>query len=218
TSASPAIARIRQTSIPSPRAPSKSSLDARGFLHFAVRTPVPTEPSCTPRAVNSSRRLGCCRPTGLLTRAAPGIALIPYTVPDNLLTAAIPHIRPPGVAALEVDRTFWEQVLSRAPEVVLMLKIHIRNESQNITIDATGVLEIDRGPKGEAPRFQVDDPTVSRDQMRVQEVPDGRIRLENLSTSRPIVLNERRAIPPGSVHTLTLPVSLTMGTTRIDLS
>src|SRR5262249_32923234 len=128
------------------------------------------------------------------------------------------HIRPPGVAALEVDRTFWEQVLSRAPEVVLMLKIHIRNESQNITIDATGVLEIGRGPKREAPRFQVDDPTVSRDQMRVQEVPDGRIRLENLSTSRPIVLNERRAIPPGSVHTLTLPVSLTMGTTRIDLS
>jgi adenylate cyclase len=99
-----------------------------------------------------------------------------------------------------------------------MLKIQIRNESQNMTIDATGVLEIGRGPKREAPRFQVDDPTVSRDQMRVQEVPDGRIRLENLSTSRPIGLNERQALPPGSVHTLTLPVSLTMGMTRIELS
>ena len=99
-----------------------------------------------------------------------------------------------------------------------MLKIQLRNKTQNTSFVATGVLEIGRGPQREAPRFLVDDPTVSRDQLRVEEVPEGRIRLENLSTSRPIVLNEGQAIPPGSVHILTLPVSLTVGMTRIELS
>ena len=99
-----------------------------------------------------------------------------------------------------------------------MLKIQLRNKTQNTSFAATGVLEIGRGPQREAPRFLVDDPTVSRDQLRVEEVPEGRIRLENLSTSRPIVLNEGQAIPPGSVHILTLPVSLTVGMTRIELS
>jgi hypothetical protein len=107
-----------------------------------------------------------------------------------------------------VDCTFWEEAMSGAPEVVLMLKIHIQNERQNLTGVATGVLEIGRGSKREVPRFLVDDPTVSRDQLRVDELPERRIRLENLSTSRPIVLNEGQAIPAGSVHTLTLPVSL----------
>ena len=99
-----------------------------------------------------------------------------------------------------------------------MLKIQLRNKTQSTSFAATGVLEIGRGPQREAPRFLVDDPTVSRDQLRVEEVPEGRIRLENLSTSRPIVLNEGQAIPPGSVHILTLPVSLTVGMTRIELS
>src|SRR5262249_52894879 len=99
-----------------------------------------------------------------------------------------------------------------------MLKIHVRNERQNLTDVATGVLEIGRGSKREVPRFLVDDTTVSRDQMRVDELPEGRIRLENLSTSRPICLNKDQFIPAGSVHTLTLPVSLTVGKTRIELS
>jgi adenylate cyclase len=99
-----------------------------------------------------------------------------------------------------------------------MVKIQIQNEKQNTSLVATGVLEMGRGPEREAPRFLVDDPTVSRDHLRVEELPEGRIRLENLSTSRPVVLNEGQAIPPGSVHTLTLPVSLTAGMTRIELS
>jgi adenylate cyclase len=99
-----------------------------------------------------------------------------------------------------------------------MVKFQIQNEKQNTSLVATGVLEIGRGPKREAPRFLVDDPTMSRDHLRVEELPERRIRLENLSTSRPIVLNEGQAIPPGSTHILTLPVALTAGMTRIELS
>src|SRR5262249_35088141 len=99
-----------------------------------------------------------------------------------------------------------------------MLKIHIQNERQNLTDVATGVLEIGRGAKRDAPRFLVDDSTVARDQLRVEELPEGRIRLDNLSTSRSIVLNEGQAILAGSVQTLTLPVSLTVGKTQIKLS
>ncbi len=99
-----------------------------------------------------------------------------------------------------------------------MLKIEIRNETQNKSFVATGVLEFGRGPKREAPRFLVDDATVSRDQLRVEEMPDRRIRLENLSTSRPVVLNDGQSIPVGSAHTLTLPVMLAVGNTRIELT
>lgn len=99
-----------------------------------------------------------------------------------------------------------------------MLKIEIQNAKQKASFVATGVLEIGRGPKREVPRFQVDDPCLSRDQVRIEEMAGGRIRLENLSSSQLIVLNDDQTIPSGVAHTLTLPQTLTAGETRINLS
>jgi adenylate cyclase len=103
-------------------------------------------------------------------------------------------------------------------EAALMVKIQIQNEKQKLSFNATGVLEMGRGPQREVPRFQVDDPFFSRDQLRIEEMPGGRIRLENLSSSQLIVLNGHQPIEIGAAHTLTLPLALTAGQTRIYLS
>ncbi len=98
-----------------------------------------------------------------------------------------------------------------------MLVIQVRNDNQNACFEATGILELGRGPTRDVPRFQVDDMHVSRDQVRVQELEAGRLRLENLSTSKPVLLDDGKTVPVGSVSTVTLPVALTVGKTRIEV-
>jgi signal transduction histidine kinase len=57
---------------------------------------------------------------------------------------------------------------------------------------------------------------VSKDHMRVEELPSGEVRVENLSQKQPILLSPLESIPPGGRLNLPLPARLQVGETVID--
>ena len=57
----------------------------------------------------------------------------------------------------------------------------------------------------------------SRDHLRVQELPTGLVRVENLSTKHPILLPGNLVIPAGEKRDLAPPIQLTVGYTTIEL-
>ena len=62
-----------------------------------------------------------------------------------------------------------------------LLKFSVINERQQRQFThAGGPLELGRGPRRDMERFVVEDRFVSRDQLRVEELAPGRIRLELL--------------------------------------
>ena len=74
------------------------------------------------------------------------------------------------------------------------------------------------GPKrGTLSRCIVHDPYVSKDHVRVEELADGRIRVENLSQKQPIWLSANSNIPPGGAFEFEMPLRLTVGDSIIDL-
>lgn len=100
-----------------------------------------------------------------------------------------------------------------------MLKISIRNGQQrDELIHVSGPLELGRGPQraGIARRI-VQDPSVSRDQLRLEERPDGSIHLENLSQKNSMRLGDSRIVSPGTSLHLPLPVSIGVGESLIEL-
>jgi adenylate cyclase len=99
-----------------------------------------------------------------------------------------------------------------------MLSIQVVNDKQNQHLDhASGPLELGRGPQRDVKRFMVEDISVSRDQLRVEEVGEGRIRVENLSLKIPVALADGTSVPMGGSRDLSLPVCLAVGQTRIDI-
>ena len=77
------------------------------------------------------------------------------------------------------------------------LRLDVENSFQRQQWNhATGPLEFGRGPQRELTRFRISgDPSVSRDQLRIEERPAGRLRLENLSQHTAIVVPGRCQIP-----------------------
>jgi adenylate cyclase len=98
-----------------------------------------------------------------------------------------------------------------------MIAVRISNDNQHDQFNHCGILEFGRAPQKEHPRYQINDLTVSRDHLRIEELPSGRVRLENMSISRPVVLPDGDKIPLGGSKTLPLPIRLTLGRTYIDL-
>ena len=99
-----------------------------------------------------------------------------------------------------------------------MFVVHVTNDKQNEQFQHAGILEFGRAPqRADIRRVQLDDMYVSRDHLRIEELPDGRLRLENLSVSRPVFLPDGGDIPLGGTRSLTLPVQLTLGRTEIKL-
>ncbi len=97
-----------------------------------------------------------------------------------------------------------------------MLRIYLSNEKQSEHINhAEGPLELGRGAQREARRFRIDDHFVSRDHLRVEELADGRVQVENLSLKNPVTLVDGTRIAPGCRLELKLPVYLTVGKTEI---
>jgi len=81
-----------------------------------------------------------------------------------------------------------------------------------------GAIEFGRGPKRpDVPRCMIQDPYVSKDHVRLQELPTGLVRVENLSRRSPIVLSGNVTVPPGQSRDLTLPCRLAVGDTTIDV-
>jgi adenylate cyclase len=98
-----------------------------------------------------------------------------------------------------------------------VILVRISNEKQKNVFEHAGVLEFGRAPKQEPARCQLDDLYVSRDHLRVEELPNGYVRLENLSISRPVFLADDSLIPIGGTRSLALPVRITLGKTQVEL-
>jgi adenylate cyclase len=80
---------------------------------------------------------------------------------------------------------------------------------------AVGPIEFGRGPPRGAPRRVLEDPCVSRDQLRVEELPGARVRLENLSQRFPVKLGDDSILGPGERRELEMPVRVAMGQTTL---
>ncbi|MBV9123664.1 MAG: adenylate/guanylate cyclase domain-containing protein [Planctomycetes bacterium] len=99
-----------------------------------------------------------------------------------------------------------------------MLTIAVHNQRQNQQfVHAGGPLEFGRGPQRRARRVLIEDLSVSRDHLRVEELPEGRVRLENLSTKKEIAVEGRPSIGIGACQELDLPLRLALGDTLIEL-
>ena len=83
---------------------------------------------------------------------------------------------------------------------------------------ASGPLEIGREPRSGAVRRVIDDPYISKDQLRIEELPGGRLRVENLSAKVAARAADGTQIAPGTTFVLHLPARLTVGMTLIEVS
>lgn len=88
------------------------------------------------------------------------------------------------------------------------------SEGQEFTHSA-GPLEFGRGPDRDLPRCVVEDPCMSRDQLRVLERPDGSLKVENLSQSNSVQLSDGRTLESGQALIAEIPVKLSVGLSHI---
>src|SRR5438132_2239391 len=101
-----------------------------------------------------------------------------------------------------------------------MLQFHVSNKREQQQFEpAAGPIEFGRGPRrDQAPRCVIhDDLYVSKDHVRVEELPGSQLRIENLSARNPIWLGDNSTIAPGDHRELTLPARLTVGETVIAI-
>jgi adenylate cyclase len=99
-----------------------------------------------------------------------------------------------------------------------MLRIRVINSKQNQQFEhMLGPMEFGRGPQRRVKRCVIEDDYVSRDQVRLEELPSGRLRVENLSQRTRIECPNGVVVPCGEKAELDLPTSLTVGYTRIDV-
>ncbi|MBW3600132.1 MAG: hypothetical protein KY475_23020, partial [Planctomycetes bacterium] len=98
-----------------------------------------------------------------------------------------------------------------------MLEITIVNERQNRRFThSQGPLEFGRSSSSTGRRCVVMDRHVSRDQLRVEELPGGEVRLTNLG--KPIVLPEGETLEPEAACEKPLPLRVVIGYTTLDIS
>lgn len=99
-----------------------------------------------------------------------------------------------------------------------MIHVRIQNEKLNQQFEhESGPLEFGRGPQQKHRRCVIDDVFFSRDQLRVEEMGQGRVRLDNLSQKNPMALGNGKSLTVGSCIEVELPQCLTLGKTRIEL-
>jgi adenylate cyclase len=92
---------------------------------------------------------------------------------------------------------------------------HGRQQFEHVS----GPIEFGRGPRRDtAPRCVIqNDLYVSKDHVRVEELPNGLIRISNLSQRNPIWLGDNTTVAPGQERELALPIRLTVGETAIGI-
>src|SRR2546421_7657348 len=100
-----------------------------------------------------------------------------------------------------------------------MLRFQVNNEHQQLQLEhPAGPIEFGRGPKcKDVPRCTIQDEYVSRDHIRLEELPGGRLRVQNLSQRSPISVADGSTVPTGATCDLELPVRLGVGTTVITV-
>ncbi len=80
-----------------------------------------------------------------------------------------------------------------------------------------GPLEFGRGPQRGAPRKEIPDPKVSKDQLVVEEEAGDRVRLRNLSTHVAVRLADGSTLEPAGELSARLPVRLHVGDTLVEI-
>ena len=100
-----------------------------------------------------------------------------------------------------------------------MLRVRITNDHECKQLEhGRGPLEFGRGPQRDnVPRCVVRDVYVSKDHVRVERLPNGLVRVENLSQKHPVLLPGNLVIPPTETRDLAPPIQLTVGYTTIEL-
>jgi adenylate cyclase len=101
----------------------------------------------------------------------------------------------------------------------MALRIQVTSPTRQDSFEhPDGPLEFGRGPQREAPRFVIDDRSFSRDQIRIEELSVGRIRVANLSATQPIETPDGGSVATGEWRDLVLPVLLTVCRTEISVA
>ena len=98
-----------------------------------------------------------------------------------------------------------------------MLNMTLANDRQRQEIvHDRGPLEFGRLPKPNCQQIVVDDPYTSREQLRVEELRTGDVRVHNLGA--PITLPDGSLLPSGHGKTLIAPVRIAFGTSTLDIA
>src|SRR5215213_9522170 len=100
---------------------------------------------------------------------------------------------------------------------MLTLTVANKLETQQLT-HTSGPLEFGRGPaRSGTARVVVKDAFVSRDHIRIEEVPGRKVKVTNLSAKAPITVDGHAVLNPGSDCDYLLPVRLAVGESIIDV-
>jgi adenylate cyclase len=98
-----------------------------------------------------------------------------------------------------------------------MISVLVSNRKQNLRFEHSGgPLEFGRGPRRDVERFVLNDVFASRDQVRVEELPNKRLRVDNLSLKQELLLSDERRVPPGGHQEFTLPVRFKAGQSLLE--
>jgi signal transduction histidine kinase len=100
-----------------------------------------------------------------------------------------------------------------------MLQVEITNARERQHLEhASGPLEFGRGPRrGGVARCMIQDAYVSKDHLRIEAMPDGQLRVDNLSARGPVTLAEGQ-VAPGTSALVRLPTALTIGETTVSVA
>jgi adenylate cyclase len=102
-----------------------------------------------------------------------------------------------------------------------MLRFSISNKLGQQSFEHTsGPIEFGRGPEPtekDVPRVVVQDGYVSKDHVRVDEQPDGQVRIRNLSQRNSIRLPDNSIIDKGETRSVRAPTKLVVGETAISI-
>jgi len=100
-----------------------------------------------------------------------------------------------------------------------MLRFTISNRLGRQNFEhVSGPIEFGRGPERDGiPRCVVNDGYVSKDHVKMEEQPEGRVKIDNLSQRNSIRLPDNSLIDKGDSRSVKLPLRLTVGETFIDI-
>ena len=100
-----------------------------------------------------------------------------------------------------------------------MLSVTVTNklETQQVT-HKSGPLEIGRGPARDGiARLVVRDAFISRNHVRLESLPNRKVKVHNLSTKAPITVDNSSLLNPGTDCDFILPVRLSVGESMVDV-
>lgn len=99
-----------------------------------------------------------------------------------------------------------------------MISIQVTNKKQNQRFEHSGgPLEFGRGARRNVDRFVLQDIFASRDHIRIEELPNERLRVDNLSLRQEVIIGENEALVTGASEEYELPVRVTVGQTALDV-